>query len=63
MAESTGIRRVALSGGVLQNSTLATRLPVALRASGLTPLVHRHIPANDGCISLGQAAYGRLVAK
>ena len=60
MASATGLRRVALSGGVLQNRTLALRLPAALRASGLIPLCHRLTPANDGCISLGQAAYGAL---
>jgi hydrogenase maturation protein HypF len=56
----TGIRRIALSGGVLQNATLAAALPNALRQHGLTPLTHRVLPPNDACISLGQAAYGRV---
>lgn len=63
MAHRTGLRRVALSGGVLQNRTLAQRLPAALSNAGLTPLCHRLIPSNDACISLGQAAYGRLMVK
>ncbi|MGD9609732.1 MAG: carbamoyltransferase HypF [Desulfovibrionaceae bacterium] len=58
MATRTGLRRVALSGGVLQNRTLAQLLPAALIQAGLTPLCHRMVPANDACISLGQAAYG-----
>jgi hydrogenase maturation protein HypF len=62
LSQATGIRRVALSGGVLQNRTIAALLPAALGASGLIPLCHRRVPANDGCISLGQAAYGVLTA-
>ena len=50
---------VALSGGVMQNLTLAVELPEALRMHGLTPLVHNLVPPNDACISLGQAAWGR----
>ncbi len=61
MADATGIRRVALSGGVLQNRTLATQLPGALHRVGLTPLCHREVMPNDGCISLGQAAYASLL--
>jgi len=63
MARATGIRHVALSGGVLQNRTIATLLPAALFASGLTPHCHQNVPANDGSISLGQALYGALVFK
>lgn len=54
-----GLTTVGLSGGVMQNLTLAAGLPEALRARGLVPLVHRTLPPNDGCISLGQAAWGR----
>ena len=46
------------SGGVLQNLTLAVELPRALAAQGLVPLVHTQLPPNDGCIALGQAAWG-----
>ncbi|OLN31134.1 [NiFe] hydrogenase metallocenter assembly protein HypF [Desulfovibrio sp. DV] len=51
---------MALSGGVLQNRTLAVSLPQALRENGLHPLSHLRLPSNDGCISLGQAAYGSI---
>lgn len=63
MAKTTGIRRVALSGGVLQNRTLAVALPAALLQRGLQPLVHVRLPANDGCISLGQAAFGSTMCR
>lgn len=60
MAAQTGLRHVALSGGVLQNRTLAALLPEQLRREGLQPLCHRAVVPNDGCISLGQAFYGLL---
>lgn len=58
----TGLDRVALSGGVLQNETLAQELSLRLEQLGLTPLVHLELPPNDACISLGQALYARLQA-
>ena len=42
----------------MQNLTLAMELPEALKARGLSPLVHTLVPPNDACISLGQAAWG-----
>ncbi|QGY38735.1 carbamoyltransferase HypF [Pseudodesulfovibrio cashew] len=53
------IHHVALSGGVMQNLTMAELLPKALEGMGLIPLVHREVPPNDACISLGQAAWGQ----
>lgn len=54
-----GVPFVGLSGGVMQNLTLAVELPRALWERGLEPLVHTQVPPNDACISLGQAVYGR----
>jgi hydrogenase maturation protein HypF len=51
----TGIRHVALSGGVFQNRRLFNQVCDGLRSEGLVPLVHRLVPCNDGGISLGQA--------
>jgi len=59
LAMRTGVTTVGLSGGVLQNLTMATLLPKALADKGLTPLAHKRLPPNDACISLGQAAWGR----
>ncbi len=58
-AKKHGVRHVALSGGVMQNLTFAQELPKALAERGLIPLTHKQLPPNDGCISLGQAAYGQ----
>ncbi len=52
---ATGIDRVALSGGVFQNSRLLTGLSNALVESGFDLITHRLVPTNDGGLSLGQA--------
>ncbi len=57
LAGSTGAKHVVLSGGVFQNVTLLSRVLSGLRTRKLSPLIHRHVPANDGGISLGQAYY------
>lgn len=61
VARSHNIHHVGLSGGVMQNPTLADVLPQALVGHGLQPLTHTLLPPNDGCIAFGQAAYGRAV--
>jgi hydrogenase maturation protein HypF len=52
---TTGIDRVALSGGVFQNNRLLTGLAATLEKSGFDLLTHRLVPTNDGGLSLGQA--------
>ncbi|RMG45251.1 MAG: carbamoyltransferase HypF [Acidobacteria bacterium] len=52
----TGIGRVALSGGCFQNAYLSERLEEELEREGFEVFVHRHVPAGDGGLSLGQAA-------
>lgn len=49
-------RTVALSGGSFQNALLLEAVSRLLEADGLTVLTHRKVPANDGGLSLGQAA-------
>lgn len=46
----------ALSGGVFQNQILFEAVADGLRTKGLQVLAHRQVPANDGGLSLGQAA-------
>lgn len=57
---SSGIARVALSGGVMQNRILHEGLSRALEAEGLEVLSHRHVPANDGGLALGQAVIAAM---
>ena len=55
IAAARGITTVALSGGVFQNRYLLGRLSEVLASDGLTVLVNREVPTNDGGVSLGQA--------
>jgi hydrogenase maturation protein HypF len=50
------LNRIALSGGVFQNLVLLSRVKPLLHASGFDVFTHSRVPANDGGISLGQAA-------
>ncbi len=63
LAHETGLRTVALSGGVFQNVFLHTNLQRRLRERGWHVLVHEQVPPNDACISLGQVYIGRCVAE
>jgi len=50
-----------LSGGCFQNRLLLRLTRDALEEKGLTVLVHRQVPCNDGGISLGQVAIAQGV--
>ncbi len=63
LSEQHGLRKVALSGGVFQNAYLLGRTVHQLRSAGLSVHTHRYLPANDGCISLGQASIVRELLK
>ena len=64
IADGAGIRRIVLSGGVMQNRILLEALHGRLLVEGYEVLVHARVPANDGGLSLGQAAIAarRMVA-
>jgi hydrogenase maturation protein HypF len=56
LAADAGLAAVALSGGCFQNRLLFEEVAQRLRATGLRVLAHAWVPANDGGLSLGQAA-------
>jgi hydrogenase maturation protein HypF len=55
IASETGIKQVALSGGVFQNRLLLRKIINSLETSGFQVFTHSKVPCNDGGISLGQA--------
>jgi hydrogenase maturation protein HypF len=63
ISQATGIKKVALSGGCFQNRLLLRMTIEEIQKCGLQPLLHHHVPANDGCVSLGQAAIGHFALK
>lgn len=57
-----GLNKVALSGGVFQNTLILKQTVPLLTSSGFEVFLHSLVPPNDGGISLGQAvvAHHRL---
>ena len=62
-ATRLGVRKVALTGGVYQNTLLLERTEKELEVRGLAVLRHHLVPPNDGGIALGQAVYGMYAWK
>jgi hydrogenase maturation protein HypF len=60
IAQDTGLREVALTGGVFQNVTLLAKTVPLLEAAGLRVYTHRQVPPNDGGLALGQAVIGAV---
>ncbi|MCS7259850.1 MAG: carbamoyltransferase HypF, partial [Anaerolineae bacterium] len=54
VARRVGHARIVLSGGCFQNRWLTEKGAAALRRAGFEVLLHRQVPPNDGCVSLGQ---------
>lgn len=54
ISKETGVRHVAISGGVWQNMRMMRALLPALEAESFLPLYHHSLPSNDACVSLGQ---------
>jgi hydrogenase maturation protein HypF len=50
--------KVALSGGCFQNRVLFEQVVRRLEQQNFVVLTHAQVPANDGGLSLGQAAIG-----
>jgi len=55
IANETGIKQVALSGGVFQNRLLLGKTVNLLETNDFQVFTHKQVPCNDGGISLGQA--------
>jgi hydrogenase maturation protein HypF len=60
LSEKTGLNRVVLTGGCMQNTLLLRGLFILLEQKGFTVHTGEQIPVNDGGIALGQAVIGGL---
>ena len=58
IGEISGVKTVAISGGVFQNRLLVRLVNEGLCEKGFRVLLHSLVPPNDGGIALGQAAFG-----
>ncbi len=56
IADSSGLRRVVLSGGVFMNGLLSAQVAEQLTVKGFRVFQHHIVPANDGGLCLGQLA-------
>ena len=55
VADASGVRRVALTGGCFANRLLISGLSSILLREGFQVVMHRRLPPGDGGIALGQA--------
>jgi hydrogenase maturation protein HypF len=61
ISQETGIKEVALSGGVFQNRLLLMKAAARLESAGLRVYTHHQVPCNDGGISLGQVTIANFI--
>ncbi len=54
VAREVGMSKVCLSGGVMQNDPLVSKIKELLTEEGFEVFTHRKVPPNDGGLSLGQ---------
>lgn len=54
LRDESGLNRVALSGGVWQNTTLLAKTLALLRKDSFDVMIHQRLPTNDGGVSFGQ---------
>ncbi|MBR2834148.1 MAG: carbamoyltransferase HypF [Coriobacteriales bacterium] len=59
IARASGLKTVALGGGVFQNRLITQRISDVLISQNITVLYPHVLPVNDGSISYGQAAVAR----
>ena len=61
--KTSGIEKVALSGGVFQNTLLLNKTFTLLDGSGFKAYTQHRVPPNDGGIALGQAVIANELIK
>lgn len=61
--KNTGVNKIALSGGVFQNSYILKNLTRELRELGFIVYTNKLVPINDGGVSLGQVIIANEILK
>lgn len=54
ISDTSGLKKVVLSGGTFQNKYMLEKTETKLRMEGFEVFVNEKIPCNDGGIALGQ---------
>ena len=62
-AQKSGIRTIALSGGVAYNYQIRTTICDEIVAAKLKCIINREYPLGDGCVSFGQCVYAGSVLR
>ncbi|MBN1431862.1 MAG: carbamoyltransferase HypF [Methanomicrobiaceae archaeon] len=60
-AQKSGLKNVALSGGVAYNHNIRTTIADEIQKNGLNLLINSELPLGDGSISFGQCVYTGLL--
>ena len=63
VSRQTGIKQVAISGGVFQNRLLLKLTSNGLKQAGFQVITHHLVPCNDGGLSLGQAVVANFTER
>jgi hydrogenase maturation protein HypF len=61
ISKKTGLNKVALSGGVLQNRLLVVKSLSLLESAGFKVYTHHQVPCNDGGIAFGQVVIANSI--
>jgi hydrogenase maturation protein HypF len=61
ISQKSGLKEVALSGGVFQNRLLLSKTTPALESARFKVYTHHQVPCNDGCVALGQVVVANSI--
>ena len=61
IAKELEIPNVCLSGGVMQNDPLVSRIKELLEEKGFKVFTHQRVSPNDSGLCIGQAFYGMVI--
>ncbi|GAB6065722.1 carbamoyltransferase HypF [Aquifex pyrophilus] len=62
IAKEIGIPKVCLSGGVMQNDPLVSKIKELLEEEGFKVFTHQKVSPNDSGLCVGQAVYGMVMS-